>query len=261
MLRDLWGHRAFVAAIVRREFALRSVRAVWGALWLLIQPAVLILIYTVVFGQLLHARLPGVSDSLGYGLFVCAGLITWGFFSELVLRSQNLFLEHAPLLKAVRFPRSLLPIALVLACSINFALIAGIFLVTLLFIGRWPGVALLGTIPLLAVQSLLAIGLGVLVGTLHVFFRDVGQMAQVLLQFWFWLTPIVYPVSIVPDAARAVIAWNPMFYLVSGYQRVILEHAMPEWGGLPIIFAAALASGLLSWWVFRLLSPDLVDEL
>jgi len=261
MLRDLWNHRSLFKTLVQRDFQLRSARAVWGTLWLVVQPAVQIFIFTVVFAQVLRAKLPGSEDPLGYGLYVCSGLITWAFFAELVTRGQTLFLDNAYMLKAVRFPRSLLPFSLVTIAALNFALIAGVFLIVLGLTDRWPGASLLGVLPLLGVQSLMGIALGVLVGTAQVFFRDVGYAVQVLFQFWFWLTPIVYPVSIVPEQFRPLLAWNPMLPVVQGYQRVVLEGAWPQWDALWAPALLALGVGLASWVVFRRLAPDLVDEL
>jgi lipopolysaccharide transport system permease protein len=261
MFRDLWNHRSLLKTLVQREFQLRSTRAVWGTLWLVLQPAVQIFIFTAVFAQVLRAKLPGSDDPLAYGLFVCSGLITWGFFAELVTRGQTLFLDHAHLLKAMRFPRSLLPISLVAIGAINFALIAGVFLIALGITGRWPGTPLLAALPLLGVQSLLGIALGILVGTLQVFFRDIGYAVGVAFQFWFWLTPIVYPIAIVPERFRGLVDWNPMLPVIQGYQRVVLERAWPLWSELWVPAALALALGLFSWAVFRRLSPDLVDEL
>jgi lipopolysaccharide transport system permease protein len=261
MLRDLWQHRGLLASLVRREFQVRSVRAAWGNAWLIIQPAIQILIYTVIFAGVLRAKLPGTSDRLAYGLYLCAGVITWSYFADLVTRSQTLFQDRADLLKTIRFPRSVLPLALLVSATIQFAIVAGLFLLLLLVLGRWPGNALLAAVPLLAVQSLLGLGLGVFFGTLNVFYRDVGQAMAVLLQFWFWLTPIVYPVSIVPDVLEPWFAWNPMLHVVSGYQRIVLLGARPEWDALWIVALVALAVAGTAWGVFRKLSPDLVDDL
>ncbi len=261
MLRALWHQRSIVLSLVHREFQLRSVRAVWGSLWLVLQPAFQIFIYTVVFSQVLRAKLPGAGDSMAYGFYVCAGLISWNFFAEIVDRGRTLFLDHADLLKSMQFPRSVLPAALVLSCSLNFAIVASILLIVLFATGRWPGVVLLEAVPLLILQSMLAIGLGVLAGTLHVFFRDVGKVVELALQLWFWLTPIVYPISIIPARLRTFFNWNPMLHIVEGYQRIVIEHAAPHFETLGSAFATALTSVLAAWWVFRRLSPDLVDEL
>jgi len=261
LVRDLWQHRGFIASLVRREFQLRSARAVWGSAWLVIQPALQIVIYTVIFAEVLRAKLPGVSDRLAYGLFLCAGVITWGYFAELVSRSQTLFLDHAEILKTIRFPRSTLPVALWISATLNFAIIASLFLVALLLLGRWPGWPLLGALPLLACQALLGLGVGVLTGTLNVFYRDVGHAVNIILQFWFWLTPIVYPLEVVPAQLRGGFAWNPMLHLVSGYQGIVLGHAQPDWRAVTAVAVGAAFLGFAAWQVFRGLSPDLVDEL
>jgi lipopolysaccharide transport system permease protein len=250
-----------IAGLVRRDLQLRSIRAVWGSAWLVIQPAMQIVIYTVIFAEVPRAKLPGVDDRLGYSLFLCAGLIHWNYFSELVSRSQTLFLEHADLVKTLRVPRSTLPVALLLSATVNYLIIAALFLLTLLLTDRWPGWVLLTAIPLIAVQAVLGLGIGVLSGTLNVFFRDVSQAMHVILQFWFWLTPIVYPISILPERIRDLLVWNPFFPIAVGYQQIVLERAAPAWTSLlPVALGAVLLAGI-SWAVFRALSRDLVDEL
>jgi lipopolysaccharide transport system permease protein len=261
MLRALWEYRALVASLVQRDFRLRSARALWGNAWLAIHAAAQILIYTVIFSEVMQARLPGAGDRLSYGLYVCVGLITWSYFSEILVRSQTLFLQHADLLKTLRFPRATLPAALFVGATLNFAVVAGIFLVVLLATDRWPGIALLGAVPLLAIQGLLALALGVLTGTVNVFFRDVGNAMSVLLQFWFWLTPIVYPIGIVPEPVRSWLALNPLFPIVSGYQSIVLEQTLPDWAGAALALAVGLVLAGAAWSVFRALSPDLVEEL
>lgn len=261
MLRALWSYRGLVASLVRRDLRVRSLRAAWGGAWLVIGPAIQIAIYTLVFSQVLAARLPGVDDPLAYGFFLCAGVLPWAFFTELVVRAQTLFIEHAPLLKAVRFPRSTLPAVLLLTGVINFVIPVGILLAVLAVTGHWPGTALLAAPPVLALWATLALGLGILTGTLNVFFRDVGYAVGIMLQFWFWLTPIVYPVSIVPEGVRVVLAWNPLTPLVLALQGIVVQGLWPAWGSLAAPAGAAALLALAGWGVFVALSTDLVDEL
>ncbi len=257
----LWRHRPFVASLVRREFRLRSARAVWGSAWLVIEPAAQILIYTVIFGQVLGARLPGERDVMAYGIYVCAGIITWNYFADLVLRGRTLFLDHADLLRTVRFPRSTLPISMLLAATLNFAIVASLFVVALVLLGRFPGVVLLGMLPLLVVVALLGLGLAVLVGTLNVFFRDVGSVVSVLMQFWFWLTPIVYPLEIVPAVVRPLLMLNPMTAIMAGQQRIAVEGQWPELMAIWPALLLSLVTAGLGWAAFKALDADLLDEL
>ena len=257
----LWGHRAFIASLVRREFRLRSARAVWGSAWLVIEPAAQILIYTLIFGQVLGARLPGERDAMAYGIYVCVGIISWNFFADLVLRGRTLFLDHADLLRTLHFPRSVLPLSMTIAAAINFAIVALLFAFVLALTGRWPGASILGALPILAIVGAIGLGLGVLVGTLHVFFRDVGHVVAVLMQFWFWLTPIVYPIEIVPERLRAVLELNPMTGLMAGLQGIAVQGQWPEMASLMPAALFGLALLGLGWWAFRALGADLVDEL
>ncbi len=121
----LWGYRGFVLGMVVRDFRGRYFGSVLGASWAIINPLAQILIFTVVFSQVMRARLTGVSDDLAYGLFLCAGLLPWGYLVEVLTRSQLVFLEHGNLLKKMSFPRVTLPVYVFLSATLNFAIDMG----------------------------------------------------------------------------------------------------------------------------------------
>ena len=234
-----------------------------GALnaWIVIEPAVQILIYVVIFSSVLQAKLPGSGDRLSYSIYLCSGLLAWNFFAGLVLQGRTLFLEQADLLRTIRFPRSTLALALLGRNAINAAIPIAMFLLLVALMGRWPGAVVLAAVPFLLIQTVLGLGLAVFVGTLNVFIRDVGAFVGVAVQFGFWLTPIVYPIAVVPEAARPLLKWNPMLHVVGAYQRVMVEGAPPDWSTLLPLAGLTLLVGAGSWLVFRHLGPDLVDEL
>ena len=196
--RALWRYRGFVWGMVARDFRGRYLGSVLGASWAVANPLAQIIIYTLIFSQVMGARLPNVHDPLAYSLYLCAGILTWGYFVEVLQRSQTVFLEQANLLKKVSFPRVTLPSYVFLSATVNFAISWGLFLAFLLVSGRWPGWLLVALVPLLIVQQALAVGLGLTLGVTNVFFRDMAQAVGVALQFWFWLTPIVYPLGRCP---------------------------------------------------------------
>jgi lipopolysaccharide transport system permease protein len=260
-LKALWVYRGFVLGMVARDFRGRYLGSILGASWAILNPLAQILIYTLIFSQVMQARLPSVQDTLGYSLYLCAGILTWNYFVEVLLRSQTVFLEQANLLKKVSFPRVTLPSFVFLSASVNFSIVGTLFLAFLLVSGRWPGWVLVALVPLLLIQQVLAVGLGLFLGVTNVFFRDVAQAVGVGLQFWFWLTPIVYPVSTVPAAVRPLMAWNPLYPLIASYQRIIVEHRWPDWSDLwPVCLMAAVVA-LISETAFRHLSGAMVDEL
>lgn len=247
--------------MVARDFRGRYLGSVLGASWAVVNPLAQILIYTLVFSQVMRARLPDVRDTLAYSLYLCAGVLTWNYFVDVLLRSQTVFLEQANMLKKVSFPRVTLPSYVFVSASVNFSIIWGLFLAFLLVSGRWPGWVLVALVPLLLIQQVLAVGLGLVLGVTNVFFRDVAQVVGVGLQFWFWLTPIVYPLSTVPEVVRNLITWNPLYPLVASYQRIIVEHQWPVWSHLWLVGVVAAVVAVISETVFRHLAGAMVDEL
>jgi lipopolysaccharide transport system permease protein len=192
---------------------------------------------------------------------LCAGLLSWGLFSEIALRAQNIFLENANLLKKISFPRLCLPVVVVINALLNFCVIFGLFTVFLLLSGNFPGLTYLALAPLLLILVAMAIGLGVTLGVLHVFFRDVGQFFGIVLQFWFWFTPIVYPVSILPPQAQYLLGFNPMAALIAGFQTLLVTRQWPNWGSLAYPALLAVLLCLLGVHLFVRHAGDMVDEL
>ena len=150
---------------------------------------------------------------------------------------------------------------LVASALVNFAIIFGLFTLFLIFSGNFPGWTFLAVLPLLLILVGLAVGLGITLGVLNVFFRDVGQFFGVFLQFWFWLTPIVYPASILPAQAQDLLVLNPMAALVTGFQVSLMNGDWPEWGSLVYPGVLALVLCVVGMQLFRKHSGDMVDEL
>jgi lipopolysaccharide transport system permease protein len=261
MLRSLWGFRGFILSSVKREFQSKYRNSLLGALWMVINPLAMILVYTVIFSQVMSAKLPGVDSTFSYSIYLCAGILTWGFFAEITGRAQNMFLEQANLLKKLSFPRLCLPVIVVVNASLNFAIIFTLFTFFLLLSGNFPGWSFLALVPVLAIQTAFAIGLGMSLGVLNVFFRDVGQFFGVVLQFWFWLTPIIYPITILPERFRPMMSLNPMASLVEAYQNILVSNQWPDWNKLLPIVLLAILLCILSLHLFRKHSGEMVDEL
>jgi len=261
MFKALWGYRGFILGSVKREFQAKYSNSLLGAAWTVINPLAMIIVYTVVFSQIMRAKLPGIDSQFAYSIYLCAGVLTWTFFSETVSRAQNVFLENANLLKKISFPRLCLPVIVVANASLNFVIIFGLFTVFLLASGSFPGVVYLAMFPLLLIQILFSVGLGITLGVLNVFFRDVGQLFGVVLQFWFWLTPVVYPINILPEVVRHALRYNPMTNLITSYQGILVEGKWPDWSSLWPVSVLALLLCLWGMNLFRKHAGEMVDEL
>ena len=227
----------------------------------MLNPLAMIVVYTIIFAQVMRAKLPGVDTAFAYSIYLCAGVLTWGLFAEITGRAQNMFLEHANLLKKLSFPRLCLPVIVVSNASLNFAIVFGLFTAFLLMSGNFPGWSYLALLPVLAIQIAFSIGLGISLGVLNVFFRDVGQFFGIFLQFWFWLTPVVYPISILPERFQPLMSLNPMARLAGAYQTILVSGQWPNWRALLPVAVLALLLCALGFHLFRKHAGEMVDEL
>jgi len=261
-LNALWQYRSFILASVSREFQLKHRNSILGSIWSILNPLSMIIIYTVIFSQIMKAKLPDNDSMYAYSVYLCAGVIFWGLFAEIISRFQSLFLDNANILKKLNFPRLTLPIITVLSSLLNFIIIVGLFLCFLVLTGQFPGWGILAVIPVLLIQLLLSVGLGMVIAVLNVFFRDVGQMFTIILQFWFWLTPIVYPITILPEIIRPIILlWNPMVPIISAYQTIFVYGQIPQWSNLIVPLIVGTIFCILGLKLYMKHAADIVDEI
>lgn len=261
--RALWRYRGFVLGSVGRDFQARYRQAMLGALWALLSPLAMIAVYTLIFSEVMHGRLPGTGPHghYAYSIWLCAGVLAWGLFANIVARCQTMFIEQANLIKKIHFPRICLALIVVLGALLDFGIVFGLFLLFLLASGNFPGAVLLTLVPLLVLQTLLAGGLGLVAGVLNVFFRDVGPFVTIAMQFWFWLTPIVYPAAILPAQLRPLLDWNPMTRLIQSWQDLLLQAAAPDWAALAPVALLAVMLCALGLRLLHRHGGEMVDEL
>ncbi|WP_413723240.1 ABC transporter permease [Sodalis sp. RH23] len=265
MLNGLIGgvarYRGFIIDSIKRDFQSRYQRSFLGALWLILQPVAMISVYTLIFSELMKAKLPDISGPFAYSIYLCSGVLTWGLFTETLNGLVNIFLTNANILKKLSFPRICLPIIVSASAFINFLIIFGLFIIFLVCTGNFPGLVFFNVIPILLLQMVFAVGLGVILGVMNVFVRDVGQFVNIILQFWFWFTPIVYVSKTLPDWVREALVYNPMAVIIGSYQNILLYHKSPEWLTLLPVTIVSLVLFFIGWRMFKKHSADIVDEL
>ena len=262
MFRSLWQFRGFILGAVRREFQGRYQGSVLGGVWAVLNPLAMITIYTLVFSQVMGARLSGHEDNaFAYSIYLCAGLLPWGLFAEVLGRLNSVFLENSSLIKKAQLPRACLPVIVVLSALLHFAIVMTLFLLFLATSGNLPGWALLAFPVIVALQLAFTLGLGVILGTLNVFFRDVGQFTGIALQFWFWLTPIVYVADILSPAIKNLFALNPLWPVMHAYQPIFVQHRFPDWLALVPVALLSLVLLALAARIFLARVGEIVDEL
>jgi ABC-type polysaccharide/polyol phosphate export permease len=233
--REVWSYRHLAVALVRRELKVRYKQTVIGVAWVIVQPLVGVVLFTLVFGGL--AGLP--SDGLPYAVFVYAGLIIWTYLSASIDGATRSLVENRELLTKVYFPRILAPAAATVPRLIDLAVSLAAFVVVAAVAGVAPGPEVL-LLPLwLLLAMALALGTGALFGALNVRYRDVGQALGLTLQLWLFASPVVFASSSVEGPLRTLLALNPATGLVDGF-RWSLAGATPP----PLVDLLSLASGL-----------------
>lgn len=261
LLRELWTYRGFIAENVKRDFHSRYLGTQFGWLWALIQPLAMLSVYTVIFSRVMKPSLPNHDSLWAYSIYLCAGVLAWGLFSELLGRSVGVFVHNANLLKKVSLPKLALPVSIIISSLLNYGIVMAVFMAFLIAVGHFPGWVVLSALPVVLILVGFTIGLGILCGTLNVFYRDIEQTLGVVLQFWFWLTPVVYVTKVLPAELAQWLQLNPMWPLVRALQGIFLDGQAPQWSTLvwPCLFALALNA--LALRAFARLGGEIVDEL
>ena len=261
MFRSLWQYRHFVSSSIRNELVSRFTRSKLGGLWMVINPLAQVAIYALILGNVLAAKLPGIDNKHAYAIYLMSGLLAWTLFSEIIGRCLNLFIEQGNLMKKMQFPRITLPAIVVGSNLLNNALLFISMLGIFALLGHHFSIVMLWLMPLTIILTLFALGVGLALGVTNVFVRDIGHAVPIILQVWFWFTPIVYPVTIIPEDYRHWMILNPIYHFTSAYQDILVYGRPPEIGGLVIIGVSSLLLLLLSFFLFRRSSEEMVDVL
>ena len=258
---SVWVYRFFILSSIKTEFRSRFARSKFGGLWVVLHPLALVLIYAFILSQLMSAKLPGVATQYAYPVYILAGIVGWTLFTEILGRSLTIFIDNGNLIKKMHFPKLSLPIIVVGSALVNFLLLFMMMFVVFGFLGHLP-YHFIYWIPLLTIIVIgLSLGIGLFFGILNVFMRDIGQVMNILLQFWFWLTPIVYMVSIIPEKYHWIIMLNPMSGVTMGFQNVLLYDKAPDFGLLIYPSMVAIIFLILSMILFKKASAEMADVL
>ncbi len=261
ILQAVWNFRFFILSSIKTEFRSRFVRSKFGGLWIVLHPLAQVLIYALVLSQIMQAKLPGVENQYAYPIYLLAGMLGWTLFSELFGRLLTVFIDNGNLLKKMAFPKLALPLIAIGNALVNSALMLLIMFVVFFFLGHIPFHALPWLLPLFLITVGLAVGLGLILGTINVFIRDIGQVMTIVLQFWFWLTPVVYMPSIIPQKYHALLMLNPMTGVIMGYQNVLVYDKAPDAGLLIYPGVLAVITMALAMVIFKKANAEMADVL
>ena len=271
-LAELASSRELMVNLTLRELRGKYKRSALGWIWSLVNPLATMFMFAVVFRVFLRIE-PPVGDPSGlhfFAFFLLCGLLSWNYLANSISGSIGALLGNANLIKKVYFPRQVLVGANVASWLVSFLVEMAVLVIALLFVGNvalmWIPAALL----LVVIQTVFLVGIGLALSVLNVYFRDVQHFVGIGLQLWFYATPIIYPVTLVPQRVdlwgadvplRRIYDLNPMVHIVEGFRDCFYHLRFPSLGGLAYAAAAAAVSLAVGWWVFAKLEFRLAEEL
>jgi lipopolysaccharide transport system permease protein len=260
-LRNLVEKRSLLFQLVRRDFQARFVGSAVGWVWGLIHPLVLLLSWVYVFGYVVGFKLPAPAVTQHYALYIFSGMLPWMLFSETVQRSASSLLDHANLITKTVFPAEFVPASVFLSTLVSHLLALALMIVATLIWDKKISAGLLLLPFYMFLVGLLAVGIGWIAASLHVFLRDTAQMVSVILTAWFWMTPIMISEANVPHKVRFLLTANPMYYAVKVYRQALFTTNLPDWHDVATLALSGAAVFLAGGLFFRYMKKGFADVL
>ena len=258
--KAIFQNRRLLWSLVKNDFKQAYVGNFLGVFWAFIQPAVTIAIFWFVFQVGFKAQ---PVEDVPFILWLVAGMIPWFYFAEALSKSTNSIISNSFLVKKIVFRVSLLPLIPIVSTLIIHLLFIGVMLGMFLYYGYGPSIYWLQLIYYLFALSVLLLGLAWITSSVIVFFKDLGQIVAMLIQFGFWLTPIFWSLDMIPQKYHAIIRLNPLVYIIEGYRDSLITHrwfwekpaeTLYFWSVTAVIF-------VLGAWTFKKLRPHFADVL
>jgi lipopolysaccharide transport system permease protein len=252
---------SLIIELVKRDFTERFAGSILGSAWAVIFPVVNLAIYIVVFGKIMGSRLEGESYLYAYSVYLTVGLLPWTAFANTLARSTSVFIDTKHLISKMQISLPSLLVYIALSETITFAVTLAFFLLFLLGTEFQFSMKLFLLPVLFYLQQVFAFGLGLFAATMNVFIKDFKQAVSVLLQVWFWLTPIVYLKEILPVFFKKLLLYNPMYVIIDTYQTIFISQHEIHYFALAIM--AVLFHGIITgaYMIFRALEKDVRDFL
>ena len=256
MIINLYRHRGYIFRTAWAEVRHRYAGAGLGAVWNILQPLAMILVFTLVFTQLMDRESMG---NVAYPIYLCTALLPWAAFSECINRGTQSFVSHAIYLRKLPIPEQVFVAQSAVGTAISLTISFAVLVVFSLALGHMPSWHwALVPVPLVLFLSF-AFGIGMALGTLNAFIRDVGQAVPIFLQIGFWTYPIVYPMRVLPEPVQAAMKFNPVYPYMEGIRSLFIHRELPEpWMWAAMAGWAALSS-LAGYLILRRLRPELRD--
>jgi lipopolysaccharide transport system permease protein len=253
-LSELWTHRELLYFLTWRDVKLRYKQTALGVLWAVLQPLLMMVVFTLLFGRLAHVP----SDGLPYPLFAFGGLVPWQFFQNAVSQGSASLVGNAQLVTKVYFPRMAIPGAAVGAALVDFAIASVILFAMMACYGMAPGAGILMFPGLVALLAIFAGAIGMWMAGMNVKYRDIKYVLPFMLQLWMFGTPVIYPSNFVPARWRWILILNPLTGIIGGFRSAVFERPF-DWPAIAVAAALTLGAAAYSVWSFRRMERIFAD--
>jgi lipopolysaccharide transport system permease protein len=241
--RELWNAREILAFLILRDVKVRYKQTVLGVLWAALQPLFTMLIFTVIFGR--FAKIP--SEGMPYAVFVFAGLLPWTFFSNAVGQASGSLVNQQALLTKIYLPRLFVPGAAVGGGLVDLGISGVVFLAIMAYYRIWPNWGFLAIPFLVALTAAAALGIGLALAALTITYRDFRYVVPFMIQSWMYISPVIYPVSVVPTRYQWLLALNPMAGIIDAFRSALL--GLP-WNFMTLAISSTSSLVLLAYGLF-----------
>ncbi len=256
-IRELLKFRELLLNITIREIKVRYKQSVLGIFWSILQPLLMMIVFTLIFSR--FAKIP--SDGIPYPVFSYTALLPWIFFATALSFAIPSLVTNSNLLTKIYFPREIFPLASIFAAMVDFFIAAVIF-VGILFIYKISiTLNVLYIIPILVIQVLFTLALSLFASAVNVYYRDVKYALPFFIQIWMFISPVIYPVSSVPERFRTLYMLNPMAPVIDGYRRVLLKGMPPEFYSFGIASVTTVIMLILAYMYFKKVEMSFADRI
>ncbi len=263
MIREIWQQRTLIWAFVKRDLKGRFAGSTVGFLWTVIHPLAMIIVYTVIFSQIMGGKHPDnlALGRLDYVVYLCAAILPWLAMQETLIRACSLFIEHASMIKKVAFHPIMLVVYISVTGLINLLISFSVFFAVMLLTGAKFGLYLLLLPVSLAIMFLFLLTMSIWLSCINVFFRDTQQIVSIFLTVWFWVTPIVYRPQIIPEGLKFITEINPLNYLMNLFRDPVYANQFYHWREAILFTSATVMLLILGLGVFKKLRKHIPDEI
>lgn len=246
-------------SFAKRDFKERYVGTGLGQFWFILSPLIMIFIYTVIFSDFMKMKLDIIDNSYGYSIYLIPGLLAWTTFSTIITRLSGSFKEKANLIKKISIPMYIFQLSILFTELFIFFISITLSLIFLLIISHPITLIFLWLIPIMILQVIFAFSLGVLISLLVPFFKDLKVALPIIIQLWFWMTPIIYMKEMVANKYPLILIYNPFYHYVHLYQDIFLYAKSPNLESLIIIFSISFSTFILAAYLYKKMIATIKD--